>query len=200
MRRGLHGYGWLRGGQRRSPALCVGGRGGSDPLPARLPGVLVCVAGATAPTLAGITGRRGGYAGLQSLIETRRSRGVCHATPGRRCSGADRALGYATCTLVAHDWGGVVAWAFAMRHPEMLDQLVIINAPHPAIFGRELRENPAQQRASQYMLMFRSPAGGSDPRGEQLRGARRRVSSPPTRRSRTTIARRTSRHGPNPAR
>jgi pimeloyl-ACP methyl ester carboxylesterase len=66
-------------------------------------------------------------------------------------------LGYQTCTLVAHDWGGVVAWAFAMRHPEMLDWLVIINAPHPAIFGRELRENPAQQRASQYMLMFRSP-------------------------------------------
>ena len=66
-------------------------------------------------------------------------------------------LGYATCTLVAHDWGGVVAWAFAMYHPEMLDRLVIINAPHPAIFGRELRENPAQQRASQYMRMFRSP-------------------------------------------
>ena len=68
-------------------------------------------------------------------------------------------LGYTTCTLVAHDWGGVVAWAFAMRHPEMLDRLVIINAPHPAIFGRELRENPAQQRASQYMRMFRSPEG-----------------------------------------
>jgi pimeloyl-ACP methyl ester carboxylesterase len=66
-------------------------------------------------------------------------------------------LGYRTCTLVGHDWGGVVAWAFAMRHPEMLDRLVIVNAPHPAIFGRELRENPAQQRASQYMLMFRSP-------------------------------------------
>lgn len=66
-------------------------------------------------------------------------------------------LGYRTCTLVGHDWGGVVAWAFAMRHPEMLDRLIIINAPHPAIFARELRENPAQQRASQYMLLFRSP-------------------------------------------
>lgn len=65
-------------------------------------------------------------------------------------------LGHRTCTLVAHDWGGVVAWAFAMLHPEMLTQLVIINAPHGAIFARELRENPAQQQASQYMLMFRS--------------------------------------------
>jgi len=34
---------------------------------------------------------------------------------------------------------------------------VIINAPHPAIFARELRDNPAQQQASQYMLLFRSP-------------------------------------------
>jgi epoxide hydrolase 4 len=60
-------------------------------------------------------------------------------------------------TLVAHDWGGVVAWVFAAQHPEMLDKLVIVNAPHPTIFGRELRENAAQQQASQYMLMFRGP-------------------------------------------
>ena len=60
-------------------------------------------------------------------------------------------------TLVAHDWGGVVAWVFAALHPEMLDKLVIVNAPHPTIFGRLLREDPAQQKASAYMLMFRSP-------------------------------------------
>lgn len=65
-------------------------------------------------------------------------------------------LGYERCTLVGHDWGGAVAWVFAMRHPEMLNRLIIINAPHPAIFARELRENPAQQRASEYMLRFRS--------------------------------------------
>ena len=59
-------------------------------------------------------------------------------------------------TLVGHDWGGVVAWVYAAQHPEMLDQLVILNAPHPSLFGRELRENPAQQKASEYMLMFRS--------------------------------------------
>ncbi|HEV8190223.1 MAG TPA: alpha/beta hydrolase [Ktedonobacterales bacterium] len=60
-------------------------------------------------------------------------------------------------TVVAHDWGGIVAWAFAMAHPESLDRLVIVNAPHPAIFQRELQQNPEQQRASSYMLLFREP-------------------------------------------
>lgn len=58
--------------------------------------------------------------------------------------------------LVGHDWGGVVAWSYAMAHPEMLDKLVIVNAPHPAVFRREIQENPAQQKASAYMLVFRS--------------------------------------------
>jgi pimeloyl-ACP methyl ester carboxylesterase len=66
-------------------------------------------------------------------------------------------LGHKKFILVAHDWGGAVAWAFAIAHPDYLEKLVIINAPHPGVFARELRDNPAQQKASQYMLFFRSP-------------------------------------------
>ena len=59
-------------------------------------------------------------------------------------------------TLVGHDWGGFVAWAFAIAHPEALEKLVIINAPHPAVFARLLASDPAQQKASEYMALFRS--------------------------------------------
>jgi len=75
-------------------------------------------------------------------------------------------LGHKRFILVGHDWGGAVAWVFALRCPQYLEKLIIINAPHPGVFDRELRENPAQQKASQYMLMFRSP------RAEQILSAR----------------------------
>ena len=67
-----------------------------------------------------------------------------------------RHLGHQKFILVAHDWGGAVAWSAAMRHPDWVEKLIIINSPHPAVFARELLNNPAQQAASQYMLLFRS--------------------------------------------
>jgi pimeloyl-ACP methyl ester carboxylesterase len=66
-------------------------------------------------------------------------------------------LGHKKFILVAHDWGGVVAWSFAIRYPEHLEKLVIINAPHLGIFARLLSRHPGQQRASQYIRMFRTP-------------------------------------------
>lgn len=60
-------------------------------------------------------------------------------------------------TLVAHDWGGALAWAFALKHPEMLERLIIINAVHPGAFQREIARNPAQAQASQYILSLRAP-------------------------------------------
>ena len=66
-------------------------------------------------------------------------------------------LGQKKFTLVAHDWGGGVAWTFAILFPQYLEKLIIINSPHPATFERELRNNPEQRKASSYMLFFRSP-------------------------------------------
>ena len=59
--------------------------------------------------------------------------------------------------LIAHDWGGAVAWNLASQRPEMLKRLVIINSPHPATFCRELQNNPAQQAASAYMNFLCRP-------------------------------------------
>lgn len=57
--------------------------------------------------------------------------------------------------LVGHDWGGAVAWAFALAHPEYLERLVIVNAPHPAVFLRELATSEEQRKASAYMHVLR---------------------------------------------
>jgi len=66
-------------------------------------------------------------------------------------------LGYQKFFLVAHDWGAGVAWPFAIRHPNYLEKLIIINGPHPVTFVRELRDNPEQQKASRYILVHRKP-------------------------------------------
>jgi len=67
------------------------------------------------------------------------------------------ALSPAPVVLVGHDWGGVMAWLVAMDAPHLLEKLVVINAPFPAMFARELAENPAQREASQYMNALRDP-------------------------------------------
>ena len=59
--------------------------------------------------------------------------------------------------LIAHDWGGAVAWNLAATRPELMQRLVIINSPHPQTFWRELRQNPAQQAASAYMNFLVRP-------------------------------------------
>ena len=59
--------------------------------------------------------------------------------------------------LVAHDWGGAIAWNLAASQPQLVKKLAIINAPHPGTFLRELQHSPAQQSASAYMNFLIRP-------------------------------------------
>ena len=59
--------------------------------------------------------------------------------------------------LVAHDWGGAVAWNLANQQPQLMKRLAIINSPHPGTFLRELQSNPKQQEASAYMNFLIRP-------------------------------------------
>ncbi len=61
-----------------------------------------------------------------------------------------------SCVLVAHDWGGAIAWTFAAAFPQYVKKLVIINAPHTVPFARALASDPQQQAASAYMVFLRT--------------------------------------------
>ena len=68
------------------------------------------------------------------------------------------ALGYDKVHLIGHDWGAIVAWAFAIWHPERLHKLGILNVPHPAVMLNFLRRgDPEQLRRSWYIFFFQLP-------------------------------------------
>jgi pimeloyl-ACP methyl ester carboxylesterase len=67
------------------------------------------------------------------------------------------ASGKSRVTLVGHDWGGLVAWEFALRRTRPLERLVILNVPHPARIREELASNRAQRRRSLYATFFQLP-------------------------------------------
>ena len=68
-----------------------------------------------------------------------------------------QAQGGQLAALVAHDWGGAVAWNLANQLPELAQKLVIINSPHPGTFLRDLQQSPTQQAASAYMNFLIRP-------------------------------------------
>jgi epoxide hydrolase 4 len=63
--------------------------------------------------------------------------------------------------IVGHDWGGLVAWTFAMTYPAKTDRLIILNLPHPKGLMRELANNPEQQKNSEYARNFQKPDAAS---------------------------------------
>jgi epoxide hydrolase 4 len=67
------------------------------------------------------------------------------------------ALGENRAHVVGHDWGGGVAWTVALRHPEVIDRLAVLNCPHPIAFAKALRSNLRQLARSWYMFAFQLP-------------------------------------------
>ncbi len=66
-------------------------------------------------------------------------------------------FGAQTAAVVAHDWGGAIAWHWAQNFPEQVRQLVVLNSPHPACLRRELFSNLEQFQRSWYLFLFQLP-------------------------------------------
>lgn len=106
-------------------------------------------------------------AGLRVVVPDQRGYDLSDKPPGIAAYHLDRladdvvaladAYGFPTVRLVGHDWGGLVAWWVASRHPERIDRLAILNAPHPAIVGAYMRHHPGQWLRSAYVGMFQLP-------------------------------------------
>jgi pimeloyl-ACP methyl ester carboxylesterase len=67
------------------------------------------------------------------------------------------AQGLPTAALVGHDWGGIVAWWTALRHPQRVERLAILNAPHPVAGQRYILTHPRQMLKSWYVFFFQLP-------------------------------------------
>jgi epoxide hydrolase 4 len=63
-------------------------------------------------------------------------------------------LGRQQAIIIGHDWGGMVAWQFAIHLPAFTEKLIVLNLPHPRALVRELANNPQQQKNSQYARDF----------------------------------------------
>jgi pimeloyl-ACP methyl ester carboxylesterase len=74
----------------------------------------------------------------------------------RDIAGLITGLGEEQAIVVGHDWGGVLAWQFAIDYPQMTARLIVLNAPHPGAYLREARHFK-QMRKSWYVLAFQLP-------------------------------------------
>ena len=59
--------------------------------------------------------------------------------------------------LAGHDWGGVAAWWTAVKYPEKLEKLAILNVPHPVVMRKHIKTSKAQRKKSWYVFFFQIP-------------------------------------------
>src|SRR5438270_6495367 len=74
----------------------------------------------------------------------------------RDIAGLIKGLGQEKAVIVGHDWGGVLAWAFAISYQQMTERLIVMNAPHPQAMQRAFR-TLKQLRKSWYIFAFQLP-------------------------------------------
>lgn len=67
------------------------------------------------------------------------------------------ALNYKKATIIGHDWGGMIAWQLAIKYPERLEKLIILNIPHPKVMKKTLLTSWRQKRKSWYIFFFQVP-------------------------------------------
>ena len=67
------------------------------------------------------------------------------------------ALKYKKATIIGHDWGGMIAWQLAIKYPERLEKLIILNIPHPKVMKKTLLTSWRQKRKSWYIFFFQIP-------------------------------------------
>ena len=88
-------------------------------------------------------------------------------------------MGGHTFHLVGHDWGGMVAWRLAARHPQRLRTLTVLSTPHPAALSRALagEDGSDQRRRSAYIALFRAPGAAQALAAAEGAGLRQLFSS-----------------------
>lgn len=60
-------------------------------------------------------------------------------------------------TLIAHDWGGNIAWHFVARKVRKIDRFAVLNMPHPRIFEEHAGRPSRQMLRSWYVFLFQLP-------------------------------------------